>query len=198
MNIALHDIVKTYGNTNVLRRVNWEIAQGEIYCLMGPSGTGKTTLLRVLLGLEEPDSGSIEGIVPGQISAMFQEDRLCETLTPVENVALVMPGSTSRRRVRHFLEEILPHDCMKRPAMQLSGGMRRRVSLARAVAYDSQVIVLDEPFTGLDEDTKKSVIAFLLNHRQGRTLIVSTHSSDDVELLGGRKVMLQDISRGGL
>ena len=198
MNIALHDIVKTYGNTNVLRRVNWEIAQGEIYCLMGPSGTGKTTLLRVLLGLEEPDSGSIEGVVPGQISAMFQEDRLCETLTPVENVALVMPGSTSRRRVRHFLEEILPHDCMKRPAMQLSGGMRRRVSLARAVAYDSQVIVLDEPFTGLDEDTKKSVIAFLLNHRQGRTLIVSTHSSDDVELLGGRKVMLQDISRGGL
>ena len=198
MNIALHDIVKTYGNTNVLRRVNWEIAQGEIYCLMGPSGTGKTTLLRVLLGLEEPDSGSIAGVVPGQISAMFQEDRLCETLTPVENVALVMPGSTSRRRVRHFLEEILPHDCMKRPAMQLSGGMRRRVSLARAVAYDSQVIVLDEPFTGLDEDTKKSVIAFLLNHRQGRTLIVSTHSSDDVELLGGRKVMLQDISRGGL
>ena len=198
MQIQVQGIEKSYGDTRVLRNVHWELEQGGIYCLMGPSGTGKTTLLRVLLGLEQPDAGQVQGAEAGTVSAMFQEDRLCETLTPVENVALVLPPKSSRREIRHMLEEILPHDCMKRPAMQLSGGMRRRVSLARAVAFPSEAIVLDEPFTGLDKDTKKTVINFLLTHRNDRTLIVSTHSDEDVELLGGTKVMLSDISKGVL
>ena len=87
---------KAYGANEVLRRVTLTLPGGGVRCLMAPSGSGKTTLFRVLLGLEHADSGEIRGISPGRISMMFQEDRLCETLTPVENVALVLPAETPR------------------------------------------------------------------------------------------------------
>ena len=128
---------------------------------------------------------------------MFQEDRLCETLTPVENVALVLPSSARRGDVQRELERILPHDCMGRPALQLSGGMRRRVSLARALAYPSRAIVLDEPFTGLDSATKRAVIDFVLDMREGRTLLVATHNKEDLELLGARALLLDEVQDGG-
>ena len=191
-------VYKAYGANEVLRRVTFTLPGGGVRCLMAPSGSGKTTLLRVLLGLEHPDSGEIRGISPGRISRMFQEDRLCETLTPVENVALVLPAETRRADVAALLAEILPTDCLGQPAMELSGGMRRRVSLARAVAFPSDLIVLDEPFTGLDQATKEKVIAFVLRHRAGRTLLVATHGEDDARLLGAERVNLADVQDGGV
>lgn len=193
----MQGVCKSFGEARVLRDVSCTLSGGGVHCLMGPSGAGKTTLLRVLLGLERPDAGIVQGLDPGSISAMFQEDRLCEMLTAVENVALVLPGRAHRGEVRRLLERILPSDCMARPACHLSGGMRRRVSLARAVAFPSRAIVLDEPFTGLDQATKRTVVAFLLAELRGRTLLVSTHSDEDVRLLGGSKLMLADISCGG-
>ena len=127
---------------------------------------------------------------------MFQEDRLCEMLTPIENVALVLPKHTARNEIKQALTQILPTDCMDRPALHLSGGMRRRVSLARAVLFPSNMIVLDEPFTGLDRATKQTVIDFLLSRRQGRTLLVATHSEEDIELLGAKKLMLDAVQDG--
>lgn len=124
-------VCKAYGANEVLRRVTFTLPGGGVRCLMAPSGSGKTTLFRVLLGLERADSGEIRGVSPGRISMMFQEDRLCETLTPVENVALVLPPDTRRPDVAALLAEILPADCLSQSAMELSGGMRRRVSLAR-------------------------------------------------------------------
>ena len=124
----MEGLCKSYGDLRVLRHVSVRLEEGGIYCLMGPSGAGKTTLLRVLVGLESPDEGDVVGLGAGEASVMFQEDRLCEALTPVDNVALVMPPRASRRSIRELLEEILPADCMGRPALQLSGGMRRRVS----------------------------------------------------------------------
>ncbi len=124
---------------------------------------------------------------------MFQEDRLCEALTPVENVVLVLPRSASRREVRDLLSQILPADCLNQPAMELSGGMRRRVSLARAVAYPSTLVVLDEPFTGLDAQTRRQAIDFLLANRRGRTLLVATHGEQDAELLGARRLNLAEL-----
>lgn len=187
-------VEKSYNGRRVLRSVTFTLENGGAYCLMGPSGMGKTTLLRVLLGLERADSGSIDGIRPGQIAAMFQEDRLCDTLTPVENVALVLPPSTRRSEVRVMLEEILPPYCMEQPVAQLSGGMRRRVSLARAMAFPSRMVVMDEPFTGLDKATRVQVIEFVKRHARDRTLLVATHGEDDAALLGASKVLLTEVS----
>lgn len=196
--VEFRHVCKAYGANEVLRRMTFTLPGGGVRCLMAPSGSGKTTLLRVLLGLEHPDSGEIRGISPGRISMMFQEDRLCETLTPVENVALVLPAETRRADVAALLAEILPTDCLGQPAMELSGGMRRRVSLARAVAFPSDLIVLDESFTGLDQATKEKVIAFVLRHRAGRTLLVATHGEDDARLLGAERLNLADVQDGGV
>ncbi|MDO5791942.1 MAG: ATP-binding cassette domain-containing protein [Coriobacteriia bacterium] len=195
--VEFRHVCKAYGANEVLRRVTFTLPGGGVRCLMAPSGSGKTTLFRVLLGLEHADSGEIRGISPGRISMMFQEDRLCETLTPVENVALVLPPDTRRPDVAALLAEILPADCLSQSAMELSGGMRRRVSLARAVAFPSDLIVLDEPFTGLDQATKENVIAFVLRHRAGRTLLVATHGEDDARLLGADRINLADVQDGG-
>lgn len=195
--VEFDGVCKAYGANEVLRRATFTLPGGGVRCLMAPSGSGKTTLFRVLLGLERADAGQICGVSPGRISMMFQEDRLCETLTPVENVALVLPPSARRADVRDLLAEILPADCLNQPAMELSGGMRRRVSLARAVAFPSDLVVLDEPFTGLDQATKEKVIAFTLRHRAGRTLLVATHGEDDARLLGAERINLADVQDGG-
>lgn len=192
--VKLTNVRKVYGEHVVLPGVTLTLKAGGIYCLMAPSGSGKTTLLRVLLGLEQHDSGTIEGIKNGRVAMMFQEDRLCETLTPVENVALVLPPTTRRADVGRMLEEVLPPDSLDRPAMQLSGGMRRRVSLVRAVAYPSDLMVLDEPFTGLDIVTRRQVIAFVLRHREGRTLLVATHGEDDARMLGAEVIHLDELT----
>ena len=187
-------VCKSFDDAEVLRDVNVRFEAGGVYCLMGPSGMGKTTLLRILSGLEDATSGAVGDGWRGGVSVMFQEDRLCERLTPVENVALVRPRKPVVYQVRQLLERVLPADCMGRAAAQLSGGMRRRVALVRAVAYPGGAIVLDEPFTGLDRDTKRLVAQFLVRHRNGRTLVVSTHSPEDAELLGAQTVQLADIA----
>lgn len=191
--VCIEGLRKSFGDLDVLRGVTFTLNVGGVYCLMAPSGSGKTTLFKVLLGLDAADAGVVTGIAPGQIAAMFQEERLCEALTPVENVLLVCPRRTRRARVRSLLSRILPEDSLDRPVSQLSGGMRRRVSLARAVAYPSRMLLLDEPFTGLDAVTKGRVIDFLLSERRGRTMLVSTHAEGDVALLGGEKIELDRV-----
>ena len=191
--VRLRDVRKSFGSHVVLDDVSLTLVGGDKYCLMAPSGSGKTTLIRVLLGLETYDSGAIEGLTAGRVSMMFQEDRLCEVLSAVENVALVLPGSVLRADVAAMLAEVLPADALDKPVMQLSGGMRRRVSLVRAMAYPSDVVVLDEPFTGLDTATRRHVIDFVLRHLEGRTLLVATHGEDDARLLGAETIRLAEV-----
>lgn len=189
-------LCKSFGETEVLRNVNVEFEAGGVYCLMGPSGMGKTTLLRILSGLEPATSGETSAAAARQagVSMMFQEDRLCESLTAAQNVALVRRSKPSSAQMEALLGQILPADSAQRTAAQHSGGMRRRVALVRAVAFDSAAVILDEPFTGLDKDTKRRVARFLVEHRAGRTLVVSTHSDEDAALLGAQVVRLQDIA----
>ncbi|MDD7369993.1 MAG: ABC transporter ATP-binding protein [Berryella intestinalis] len=193
MSVELIHIEKSYGHLRVLRDVSFTLESGRAYCLMGPSGAGKTTLLRVLLGLERADSGSVCGLSAGDASAVFQEDRLCSPLTPVENLALVMPGRASRRRLRALLAEILPENCLDKPVLQLSGGQRRRVSIVRALAFPGKIVVMDEPFTGLDTATRRTTIDFVSRWVGDRTLLVSTHGDEDAALLGAQKVQLADL-----
>ena len=192
MTLTLENLQKSYGSLPVLDHCSFSFSSGRIYCLMGPSGSGKTTLFRILMGLEPADGGSIrfEPSSP-EFSAVFQEDRLCETFSPVENLRFVLGKSVSREDIRRELSLLLPEESLSRPVFTLSGGMKRRTAICRAMSAHSDLIIMDEPFTGLDEDTKKLVIEYIKSRQRGRLLIVSTHQEEDVELLGGELVRME-------
>lgn len=190
MDIVIKDLRKAFGENTVLNGVDLTLKDHGVYCLMGPSGTGKTTLLRILLGLEQPDSGSVTGSDGIRVSAVFQEDRLLDTLSPVDNICLVCGDFASRETVRKNLLRILPEECLDQPVRELSGGMKRRAALARAAWYPSKLMILDEPFTGLDIKTKDNVIRYLLDMRRNRTMIVATHAPDDAGKLNGTVIRL--------
>ena len=190
--VRIEGLRKSFGDLDVLHGVTFTLSAGGVYCLMAPSGSGKTTLFKVLLGLDAADAGVVTGIAPGQIAAMFQEERLCEALTPVENVLLVCPRGTRRARVRSLLSRILPKDSLDRPVSQLSGGMRRRVSLARAVAYPSRMLLLDEPFGALDAKVRKELRQGLreIHDETGLTTVFVTHDQDEAMELADLVVIM--------
>ena len=171
MSIIITDLCKTFDDNEVLKNVNITLEDSSIYCLMGASGIGKTTLLRILMGLERADSGCISGIDTKNISCMFQEDRLIPYLSAIDNVRIVLHGKNNRDEIRNNLLSILPDDSLDIPVSSLSGGMKRRVALARALSYPGKLIILDEPFTGLDKDTKLNVIDYILKMRNNHTFI---------------------------
>lgn len=190
MSIIITDLCKTFDDNEVLKNVNITLKDNSIYCLMGTSGIGKTTLLRILMGLEHADSGSISGIDIKSISCMFQENRLIPDLSAIDNVRIVLRGKPNRQEIRNNLLSILPDDSLDMPVNSLSGGMKRRVALARALSYPGKLIILDEPFTGLDKDTKLNVIDYILKMRNNRTLLITTHGTDDANLLGAEIIKL--------
>lgn len=190
MSIIITDLCKTFDDNEVLKNVNITLKDNSIYCLMGSSGIGKTTLLRILIGLERADSGSVSGIDTKSISCMFQEDRLIPYLSAIDNVRIVLHGKNNRDEIRNNLLSILPDDSLDIPVSSLSGGMKRRVALARALSYPGKLIIFDEPFTGLDKDTKLNVIDYILKMRNNRTLLIATHETDDANLLGAEIIKL--------
>ena len=190
MSIIITDLCKTFDDNEVLKNVNITLKDNSIYCLMGSSGIGKTTLLRILIGLERADSGSVSGIDTKSISCMFQEDRLIPYLSAIDNVRIVLHGKNNRDEIRNNLLSILPDDSLDIPVSSLSGGMKRRVALARALSYPGKLIILDEPFTGLDKDTKLNVIDYIVKMRNNRTLLIATHETDDANLLGAEIIKL--------
>ena len=188
--IRVDNVSKSYGDKRVLNNVSCEFEDGKIYCIMGESGVGKTTLIRLIMGLEKPDEGYISS--SKQFAAAFQEDRLLEDRDAVDNVMFVLKngGSKSREQTEQYLSELLPEDRLHIRVDSLSGGMRRRVAVARAMLSDRNTIILDEPFTGLDDETKKTVINFIKKWQNNRTVIVVTHSYTDSEILGAGICML--------
>ena len=189
---ALHinGIDKTYGTQKVLKNFSLTMEYGGHYCLMAPSGGGKTTLLRILNGLEQADDGVIEGI-PEHISMVFQEDRLCEEYDVISNIVLTMRRGEKGLTALQVKEEalkLLPEECLTKPVSELSGGMRRRCAILRAMLSDSDIIMMDEPFTGLDEENHRKTVAYILERLNGRTLLVTTHRNEDVELLHAVRV----------
>ncbi len=201
--LILRDVCKTYGELPVLKNVNLELALDGIYCLMAPSGSGKTTLLRLILGLEKADSGEIlwDDVNdrqkktferrPYHYSVVFQEDRLCEDFSPLDNLVLTCGKTFTREQLAQELCCLLPEESIRRPVCTLSGGMKRRVAILRAMLASSRAILMDEPFSGLDEDMRHIVIRYILEHRQNRLLLVATHQEEDVELLGARLIRLE-------
>ena len=198
MTLELQHISKSYDGLPVLKNLNLSFQQGQCYCLMSPSGSGKTTLLRILMGLEQPDQGMVLADGKPQdmnsltVSAVFQEDRLCESFSPIENVSMCAGRSIKTPRIKWELARLLPEECLNRPVSTLSGGMKRRVAVARALLIPSHILLMDEPFTGMDDELKRNVISYIREKQDGRLLILSTHQEEDVELIGGELVRLEN------
>ena len=174
--IVFQNVSKAFDGKSVLRDVSWTIRPGERWQVCGPSGIGKTTLLRLLLGLEKPDSGSIIGQNQVRFAPVFQEDRLVEHWSAKANVELVCSDAA---RAREILTALLPGAALNQPVRTLSGGMRRRVALARALAAESDILVLDEPFTGLDPAAAERAAQVIAAYRGGRTVVAVSHGMEE-------------------
>ena len=187
--MEIKNISKSYGDKAILSNVSAIIPKGEATVIYGASGIGKTTLLRILMGLEKQDSGEISG-ADSKISAVFQEDRLPLEFSAERCVGMVLPKSVSKSEIRGHLSELGLAEHIKKSAGELSGGMKRRVAICRAVLADADTIYMDEPFTGLDRDTKIMVTEYIKKHCAGKTLVIVSHAPEDAELLNAKEIRI--------
>lgn len=183
--MELKNVCKSFGGNEVLRDISIGIPDGGRVLITAPSGRGKTTLLRIMMGLEKPDSGEVKNR-PRHQAAVFQEDRLPEEFTPVSCVKMTAPRGVTGDMIRAHLALVGLEGHCEKPVSQLSGGMRRRVAIVRAVLSRAETLYFDEPFTGLDEETKKRTADYILKNCEGRTLIFVSHCPDDELLLNAK------------
>ena len=180
--ISLNHISKSYQGQAVFSDLCLSIPKGEFTAITAPSGYGKTTLLRLLMELEKPDGGTITGLTGQKKSAVFQEDRLCENVSSLTNIRLTASKS-DETHILTAMEQIGLYDCAKKKVSELSGGMKRRVAILRALLADYDILFLDEPFKGLDKDTKDLVIKYTGQHITGKTVIFTTHVHSEISAL---------------
>ncbi len=187
--IQIKHVSKAYDNLEVLKDFSLDIQSGEIIGLTGPSGCGKTTLLNIIAGLEDFDKGSIIGVDKKDTSYIFQETRLLPWETLENNILFVLKSrytfDESIVLTKQFLKFVNLYEYKDYLPSQLSGGMKQRASIARAFAYPSQVLLMDEPFKGLDYDLKYSLIhAFIsLWEKNKKTVLFVTHDLDEAILM---------------
>ncbi len=192
MTIEVKDVSKSYDGQQVLDNFNLNIEEEHSYIITGPSGCGKTTLLRLILGLEKPDSGSVKLLgdykYPFINSGMvFQEDRLMEEFDAVTNVTMVSK-KVFRETVIEELKKLLPEEVIFKPVKELSGGQKRRVAIVRACAVPSDILIMDEPFTGLDDEARKTAIEYIRDKQGSGALVITTHDTKDLDF--GRVISL--------
>ena len=178
MELRVENLCKSYGGSAVLENLSFTAHAG-ITRLLGPSGIGKTTLLRVLLGLEAPDSGASNG---GDFhwAAVFQENRLLEGLDAEENLRFVLGAAYNAAAAQTLLAELGLGGVGKKKVRDYSGGMQRRLALARALLAPSDALALDEPFTGLDAENRESALRAIL--RAAETKIVRLSTPEELPL----------------
>ena len=189
MDIVISELSKSYGDNMVLDRYSAVIPENRVTFIMGPSGCGKTTLINILMGLIHKDNGTITG-VPSHKSAVFQEDRLCENFNAVSNVRLVCDKRIKNEEIILHLEKIGLKDNLGKPVIELSGGMRRRVAVVRAILAQSDIIFMDEPFKGLDDKTKAETMQYVVDNTKNKTVIIVTHDIDETNFLGGEIITM--------
>ncbi len=194
VSIELCQISKTFGEKKVLNTFSLLLPEGQTCCIMGPSGAGKTTLLRILMGLETADSGELHGIEGRRLSAVFQEDRLCENLSLRANIHLVCPH-LAKTQLAQALEAVGLAQAAAQPVRELSGGMRRRAALVRALLADWDFLLMDEPFQGLDAQLKQDVIAYTRRMISGKTVLMVTHDAQEATAIGARIVQFEECQK---
>jgi len=199
--IRIRDLRKTFGQLTAIDGVSVEIAHGEFFMIVGPSGCGKTTLLRILAGLDSVSSGTIEIETPNSQrpvnSMIFQGDSIFPWMTVWDNAAYGLkmrrvPASLIKDVVAHYLARTGLTRFAKYYPHQLSGGMRQRVSIARAFANDPEILLMDEPFSALDAQNKLLLQEELLRiwEEHKKTVVFITHSVDEAVFLGDRIMVM--------
>jgi NitT/TauT family transport system ATP-binding protein len=199
--IRIRDLYKKFGELTAVEGVSVDIAHGEFFMIVGPSGCGKTTLLRILAGLDSVSSGTIEIETPNSQrpvnSMIFQGDSIFPWMTVWDNAAYGLkmrhaPAATVKEVVGHYLARTGLTRFAKYYPHQLSGGMRQRVSIARAFANDPEILLMDEPFSALDAQNKVLLQEELLRiwEEHKKTVVFITHSVDEAVFLGDRIMVM--------
>lgn len=187
--ILLTDVSKAYAGHTVFSHVNLQLLQGGVTCLLGESGTGKTTLARIVSGLERTDSGRVSAGEQTRFAYCFQDNLLIQELNAYQNIALTS-GALSDQVVIELLDALgISPDMAARPVMELSGGQARRVELARTVLTPAQCYIFDEGMRGLDEKTYARVMKILAKQLQGKTVLWITHRLDDAQAFAACKIV---------
>lgn len=201
MEAFIKNVSKSFGDAGILNDFSLQLPAAGCVCFFGPSGSGKTTLLNLVAGIISPDAGQAT-LPPGDVSVVFQEDRLLPWASALENVALVLEKYLSpkeaRARATRALGDVFMEESAKKRPPELSGGMRRRVALARALAYGGSVLLLDEPFTGMDAQIKNKLFPLLSELKKEKLVILVTHYpeeavrlADVIHILSGPPVRIE-------
>ena len=188
--LTIEHLTKQFGEKTLFRDLCLTVEGPAV--LWAPSGWGKTTLLRILMGLDTPTAGRVQGV--GRAAAVFQEDRLCPQLTALQNVTLVLPGSEKQYKEQieaDFQRLGMDAAALALPAARLSGGQKRRTALLRALWAPSDTLLLDEPFTGMDPDTLAAAAALLRTRCGTEPVLLATHDREAIRLLGWPVIELE-------
>ena len=184
--IEIINISKKFENKLVIHNLNAKLEFG-INCIMEPSGSGKTTLANIIAGILKPDSGEIKGT--GDVSMVFQEDRLLENETALTNVLFVNSEKYrlyAKIKAKALLEKLSLENELNTKVKNLSGGMKRRVAICRALLANYDTLILDEPFKGLDEKIKKNTMDIVKEYSKDKIVILITHNVNEANYLNAR------------
>ncbi|MBQ9492149.1 MAG: ABC transporter ATP-binding protein [Oscillibacter sp.] len=191
MSVTVKHLYKSYQGRAVLRDVSFRAGRGRVTCVEAPSGGGKTTLFRILMGLESPDSGAVTLPESCTFSAVFQEDRLLSGRDARYNLRFVLGRAYDETAARTLLDALGLSDALEKPVRDYSGGMRRRLALIRALLMPSDVLILDEPFTGTDAQTRRCALDAVRRYAAGRVTLLATHTRSDANALDADTVRLR-------
>ena len=186
--MRVENLQKRYGGQEVLSGLSFTAEKG-VTAIMAPSGRGKTTLLRILLGLETAEAGTIHD-GPKRWSAVFQEDRLLSALDAMGNLRFAIGPGLEEGEAHSLLDRLGLGAEGDKAVENYSGGMKRRLCLARALLAHSDAIVLDEPFTGLDGENRRACLDAIQDAAKEKMVLLVTHDDADAEALGARVVRL--------
>lgn len=185
--IEIKNISKSFDGKQVLKDVSFSVKKGESVAIMGKSGIGKTTLLRIIAGLEKPDSGEVIFSENAKMTFVFQENRLLENKSVLENILAVSPDI---KKAEYFLERCRLSEDKDKKAGTLSGGMKRRLSIARALSFGGEIYFLDEPLRELDEATLEEIAILIKEETAEKTALLITHDEGSAKMLSDKIIYI--------